>query len=127
LTGGDGDDVLNGGAGTDILVGGAGADRFVFRSATQAGIGTARDVIEDFESGVDMIDLSAIDANVRAKGNQAFGENLVMGFSESAGQLLLAAVGGDLVVSGDTNGDGLADFEILLRDVTGITRDDFIL
>lgn len=127
LTGGDGDDVLNGGAGTDILVGGAGADRFVFRSATQAGIGTARDVIEDFESGVDMIDLSAIDANVRAKGNQAFGENLVMGFSESAGQLLLAAVGGDLVVSGDINGDGLADFEILLRDVTGITRDDFIL
>jgi len=53
LSGGDGDDILIGGKGDDKLNGGAGADTFVF--AARQG----KDVIQDFEDGVDLIDLSA--------------------------------------------------------------------
>ncbi len=49
LFGGSGDDVLEGGRMKDTLTGGEGADRFVF------GNGAGRDVITDFEDGVDAI------------------------------------------------------------------------
>lgn len=60
IDGGDGDDILYGGRGDDTLLGGTGNDRFT------GGIGTdvfkfegawGRDVITDFEYGVDKIDL----------------------------------------------------------------------
>lgn len=47
ISGGDGNDWLSGGKGYDTLVGGAGADTFVFDKG--------RDVIADFEDGVDTI------------------------------------------------------------------------
>ena len=53
LTGGTGDDVLQGFGGNDTLFGGAGADRFVFDH------GTGQDVVSDFVSGTDKLDLSA--------------------------------------------------------------------
>ena len=52
LEGGAGDDILIDGAGLDDLRGGAGADMFVLTADGR------RDVIRDFEAGVDMIDLS---------------------------------------------------------------------
>ena len=52
LSGGVGDDVLHAGTGEDRLAGGAGADVFIFT----ADGGTDR--IEDFELGIDRIDLS---------------------------------------------------------------------
>ncbi|MGE0653025.1 MAG: Ig-like domain-containing protein [Alphaproteobacteria bacterium] len=127
ITGGDGNDLLNGGAGGDILAGGAGADRFVFASASETGLGAARDVIVDFMSDIDTIDLAAIDANTTMKGNQAFSGILVDTFGGLAGQLRVADSGSDLLVSGDINGDAIADFEILLRDVASLSRNDFVL
>ena len=70
LGGGDGNDVINGGTGNDVIIGGggrdvmsggAGADTFVFNSASdsQAGAGN-RDVILDFQHGVDKIGISAL-------------------------------------------------------------------
>jgi VCBS repeat-containing protein/ELWxxDGT repeat protein len=53
LTGGTGDDVLQGLAGNDTLFGGAGADHFVFDH------GTGQDMVGDFVSGTDKLDLSA--------------------------------------------------------------------
>ena len=62
LLGGAGDDMLSGGAGEDILVDGPGADRmrggpgadlFVFADDGQP------DIVEDFEPGIDRLDLSA--------------------------------------------------------------------
>ena len=52
LSGGAGADTFLGGAGNDQVTGGAGADRFHQRS------GDGADVLTDFESGVDQIDLS---------------------------------------------------------------------
>ena len=53
LSAGAGDDILIDGAGADRLRGGAGADIFVL------GIDGRTDVIEDFETGKDRVDLSA--------------------------------------------------------------------
>ena len=52
LWGNDGNDTLEGGGGEDRLIGGAGSDTFVF--STDEGI----DTIEDFEPGIDNIQLS---------------------------------------------------------------------
>ena len=85
LIGGAGDDVLQGGAGNDVLVGGFGLDVLtggtgadVFRFLTtddlaSANAGGGADTITDFsQAGRDRIDLSALDADVTAPGNQAF-------------------------------------------------------
>lgn len=52
LKGGDGADILAGSAGADRLTGGEGADIFVFDA------GPDRDQIQDFQAGLDTIDLS---------------------------------------------------------------------
>ena len=54
LYGYDGNDTLNGGSGLDILTGGAGSDRFKLLSASTAN----RDIILDFEDGVDFLELT---------------------------------------------------------------------
>lgn len=60
LDGGAGDDVLTGRGGADTLTGGTGADTFVF--AVGDSTAAARDVITDFQSGVDRLDLSGTNA-----------------------------------------------------------------
>jgi len=52
LIGGAGDDTLHSGAGADTLTGGDGADHFQFHQGKADG-----DVITDFVSGTDVIDL----------------------------------------------------------------------
>ena len=59
LDGGAGLDRLIGGAGADLLIGGADADSFVYTAASDS-VAVARDVIQDFVSGIDRIDLSAL-------------------------------------------------------------------
>jgi len=54
LNGGAGDDRLIGGAGADVITGGAGSDTFVFNALADKG-----DVIRDFLSGTDLLELSA--------------------------------------------------------------------
>jgi serralysin len=122
LFGGPGDDRLIGGPGVNLLVGGDGADTFVFRSASHSSPDTM-DTIRDFVSGVDKIHLRAIDANVNMAGNQAFSFIGDDPFSLTAGELTFR--NGKL--SGDTNGDGHADFEVYLVDVSTLTESDFIL
>lgn len=62
LIGGDGDDVIIGGLGNDSLTGGAGADTFTYLSGleSQSTPEIAPDIINDFQSGVDKIDISAL-------------------------------------------------------------------
>lgn len=61
LLGGAGDDTLRPGSEADILTGGAGADTFVFAYSIEnidsPDLSDGRDVITDFRSGTDVIDL----------------------------------------------------------------------
>jgi Ca2+-binding RTX toxin-like protein len=72
MNGGDGNDVLFGDVGADTMTGGLGLDVFQYTAITQSGTTAAtRDTITDFQVG-DTINVSAIDANANAGGNQAF-------------------------------------------------------
>jgi Ca2+-binding RTX toxin-like protein len=123
ITGHAGVDAINGGAGADTMTGAAGADRFVFSSAADIGNAVnARDIIRDFTSGTDKLDLSAVDGNRNQAGVQGFTYIGASAFSNVAGQLRLDQG----VLFGDTNGDGVSDFQIQMDGVTSLTNADFI-
>jgi serralysin len=128
LSGGVGDDTLTGGAGSDQLSGGAGADLFIY-SVTADSKGVNIDTIADFQSlQGDRVDLSAIDANSRVAGDQAFAWIGDSSFHKIAGELREAiGTDGNLHVYGDTSGDGKADFELIVRGTTHLVGSDFIL
>ena len=128
LNGGDGDDDLTGGKGADEQTGGIGADTFFFLKAGDSSPKSAgRDTILDFSRAEgDTIDLSAIDAK-KGKGNQDFDFIRKQGFSGDKGELRFKVKNGDALLQGDTNGDGKADFEILVAGVTKLTGGDFEL
>ncbi len=134
LIGGAGDDRLDGAGGKDLLTGGAGNDVFVFRNINHTSPG-ARDVITDLTPGEDLMDLSAIDAQSEVGGNQAFTFVTAVGaaFSGVPGELVwefadAPGEGADAtVVSGDINGDQVADFQIELTGLVELTALDFIL
>lgn len=108
IEGGNGADKIEGGLGADLLKGGVGADWFIFRSASESGLGVSADTIQDFALGSDRIDLRSIDAITNLRGNQAFGFIASAEFSGTAGQLRCF----NGVVYGDTNGDRIADLQI---------------
>jgi Ca2+-binding RTX toxin-like protein len=126
LSGGEGGDSLTGGLGADRLTGGRGADRFVLLSLTDSTVeGAGRDRIDDFRPGQgDRLDLSAIDA-VSGGTDDAF--TLVAAFSAVAGQLVVSALGGDTLVAGDVDGDGAADFSVLVTGAVTLTEAAFVL
>ncbi|HYD36829.1 MAG TPA: cadherin domain-containing protein [Allosphingosinicella sp.] len=127
LSGDAGNDVLNGGAGADRLSGGLGKDDFVFSLASES-TAAARDVITDFSRAQgDKISLSGIDANSLVSGNQAFTFIGTAAFSNVAGQLRYVASGGVTLVSGDVDGDGLADFQVELTGTLAPIASDFVL
>lgn len=117
LDGGSGRDVLVGGNGQDWLTGGSGADTFVYNNAAEAGRPASSDVITDFKSGVDHIDLHAFMAGGVFIGAAAFtsGGGGEISYEQSTGLL-----------SGDVNGDGTADFAITLANHAVLAATDFI-
>lgn len=123
LNGGTGNDTLIGGAGKDAITGGAGYDIFKFALITESVVGANRDVITDFVSGTDKIDLSLIDANVFTTSNQAFTLIGSTAAFSAAGQIKF--VNG--ILYGEVTGDSTADFEIALTGVTSATAANFIL
>jgi len=130
LSGGKGPDTLAGGGGGDLLIGGAGGDTFVYFSAKDSAVTkTGMDRIFDFADGVDVIDLHLIDTDSKAADDQGFffiGTNVA--FGKNSGELRAVSVGLDMVIQGDVNGDGKADFAILLVGITsGIDQTNFDL
>jgi serralysin len=134
LTGGGGNDSLRGGAGNDRLQGDAGADIFVFGAVGESHDYVARsdgkklipDMLLDFTSGTDKIDLSGIDANQGTAGDDAFSFIGASAFSNVAGQLRAELYGGQVHILADVNGDGRADLHIIASG-TQILVSDFIL
>ncbi|WP_054005357.1 calcium-binding protein [Cypionkella psychrotolerans] len=123
LIGGAGSDTLRGGLGADIVTGGAGADVFVFASVAEGSTGFGHDLITDFQIGTDRIALTAIDANLSLAGNQSFDFVGSAQFSSVAGELRYS----NGLVTGDVDGDSVADFTINIGVLSGLTQSDFLL
>ena len=126
LNGGSGNDLVYGGAGLDNLTGGTGADLFDFNAISESVTGKSHDIIKDFtRSQTDKIDLKGIDANSKVTGDQAFSYIGTKSFSGKAGEIHYL----NGVLSGDINGDKVADFEIAITLVgsTSLVVGDFIL
>jgi Ca2+-binding RTX toxin-like protein len=126
LTGGSGDDILTGGLGRDIMNGDAGNDDFDINSITETRVGSSRDVLNAFQRGLDDVDLRTIDAKTGVAGNQAFTFIGTQDFHGVKGELRYRDLGSSCVAQGDVNGDGRADFEILVK-AAALARGDFLL
>ncbi|HYG28886.1 MAG TPA: Calx-beta domain-containing protein [Allosphingosinicella sp.] len=129
LIGGAGNDLLYGGGAGDGLTGGGGNDIFRYQATTDS-TSLYRDSIADFAGG-DRIDLSVIDANSGAAGNQAFvyieDDAFTLG---QAGRLRAYELLPDFwLVEADVNGDALADWTLGVNTAPGydLTVADFIL
>jgi Ca2+-binding RTX toxin-like protein len=126
LEGGDGDDQLEGGAGADTLVGGSGADRFFYRQADL--LDGSIDVIQGFSSAQgDKILLSMIDADLSTALNDKFVFVGTKAFSGKAGELRYESKDGSALVSGDLDGDRIADFTIAITGASSLAASDFSL
>lgn len=128
LVGGLGDDRFRGGASGDAMTGDSGADRFLFDAMSDFGVGDTLDRITDFSrNDGDRIELDLIDPSP-GEGDQAFAFIDTAAFGGIAGQLRYEArADGDLLVQGDVDGDGAADFAFLVAGVSVLQASDFLL
>jgi len=129
ITGNNGDNTITGSMGKDTLKGKAGADTFDFNNVKDSTVGAKHDIVMDFVHLTDHLDVKSIDADTTTAKNQAF--TFLSGdgdaFTHNAGELRFDTVSGDTIVQGDVNGDGVADFEIMLKGAIALTAADFIL
>ncbi|MCP5072978.1 MAG: calcium-binding protein [Rhodobacteraceae bacterium] len=119
LFGGDGNDILKGGMGRDKLYGGDDADVFLFTKAAQSKNDATADKIQDFELGIDTIDLSGV-----AAGTLTFIAGAA--FSGTQGEVQVTGATNSTVLV-DVDGDGTADMKISVIGVTGLAEGDFVL
>lgn len=139
LDGGAGEDTLDGGAAGDRMTGGAGRDTFVFNSMAETSSfqrtnGDAQfylaDTITDFQTSLDTIDLSEIDAmpGILNLSDQAF---TFIGYAGnggfSRGELGYYYDASNTIVHGSTDFDTWSDFAIVLEGTHTLTASHFIL
>jgi Ca2+-binding RTX toxin-like protein len=128
MFGGAGDDTFIGGANDDELMGLGGADTFTYLSKADSMV-SLPDEILDFAVGTDTIDLAGVDANDFVAGDSGFA---FIGSSAfhlgNVGELRAEFDGTVWHVEGETNGDGVADFLILVTATTAapLTAGDFV-
>lgn len=153
LDGGSGKDMLFGGIGADTLVGGEGSDYIALGAnpAGSAGDGAAdvvvytdrldtwdrttptlrgADAIAQFETGIDRIDLSAVDANTLVAGDQAFTIGALTAGQAGRLQILSPTGATWTALLADVDGDGAADMTIFVYGATGqalVTAADIIV
>ena len=125
LIGNDGNDTLVGDDGADILIGGHGADRFVYNFVSDSVAGSMDRITDFSHADGDRIDVSLIDA-IDGGGDDDFTFIGSTAFHNIAGELRAGTSGGNTLVQGDTNGDGIADFTLQLDGLVTLTSDDFI-
>jgi Ca2+-binding RTX toxin-like protein len=134
IQGGDGQDSLRGGAGADhitggsdkdLLAGGGASDTFIYIAVSDSFAAGSRDVISDFELGIDKIDLSGIDA-IGGGLDDPFRFRGEAGFGPQAG-LRYIQKETETIVFGDVNGDRDADFALVLEGSFTLAATDFVL
>ncbi len=128
VTGSAGNDRIVGGTGADRLNGGPGSDVFVYNNVAESALGSSfHDRIGDFQSGMDLIDLSGIDADDSLAGIQSFtfiGQDAFTGL----GQLRVGVDSlGNVALFGNTTGTLGADFQITLLGFPQLLPTDLIL
>ena len=114
-----------GGLGRDLLYGGIDLEEDTFRfGSVFESLAYKYDTIFDFEVGVDRLDLSGIDANTVTLGDQqfTFSEN-----SEASNSAWIEATLNDVFVYADNNGDGIADFGVLVIGYLSLSANDIIM
>jgi Ca2+-binding RTX toxin-like protein len=125
LFGGNGNDTLTGGGDGDLMFGGNGADTFRFLSVADSAF-AGRDIISDFVSGTDTLDMTLVDGNATLAGRQAFNWVGTAQFT-AAGDLRFVTNGTDGWVLGNTDANtATAEMVIHLLGVTTLSGADFL-
>ncbi len=119
LNGGQGNDVLRGGAGFDDLTGSSGSDDFDYNTLAEIGLGTTRDIIRDFQAGMDDIDVSGL----------GFSSFIGTAAFTAAGQIRATQIGLNTQIQFNASGTSGAEATILLTNFTAanLTAGDFVL
>lgn len=120
LFGGNGRDILIGGEDVDEMTGGSGRDVFQFNDVSDSPTGGLSDQILDFTIGLDRIDLSRLNG-------PALTLNIGGSFTGTGASAITREVSGDTLVFADINGNGSADFRLIVDGTLGLTASDFFL
>lgn len=127
LIGGGGNDTIMGGAGQDSMTGGTGADRFVWSVLNESAAATPDRVTDFAWAQGDVLDLSAIDANLGLAGDQAF--TLMAGNAFAGGgqgSIRQSQSGGDTRIEVDQGDGGTAEAVIILTGLHTLVNTDFV-
>ena len=123
-----------GGAGADTLIanlvanqltGNGGTDTFKWMATGDAGTGSLADTVLDFVRGADKIDFSNLDAQPGIAGQQDFSFIGTSAFHNVAGEVRYDVTGGSAHIFADVDGNGIADMEIILTNITTLAVSDF--
>jgi hypothetical protein len=133
LNGGAGNDTLTGGAGIDSLTGGAGADTFMYTANSANSVqsrSSAPDVITDFVSGTDKLNITNITAGpVAFLGNFASltAAHTAAAADGRAGLAFFVTSESNLYVEAAAGTLGVNDTVVNLSGVTALTAADLLL
>ncbi len=122
LVAGGGNDRLIGGSGSDWLTGELGSDRFAYLLSSDSDGVISLDLITDFLSGIDKIDLNAVRSELGGRSFAYIGSNAFNSL-DATGQIRFDQQ--RLYISTDT--DNQAEMQIQLAGVTSMQTSDFIL
>jgi Ca2+-binding RTX toxin-like protein len=129
LYGGSGADRITGLGGLDSMFGGSGKDRFHFAEKSDSDQAAHNaDIIRDFGTGADIVDVYDIDASELFDGDQAF-EFIGTAAFDDIGQLRVKQAGDDTVVEMNLTGGARPEMTIVLLEVvaSSLQADDFDL
>ena len=125
ITVGSGNNTITGGGGADVLTGGTGADHFVFNATSDSTV-AAKDTINNFTHGSDVVDTSVIAGITAVQG-------LISGATQiAAHSIAWIQNGADTIVYANNTGaaenQAAADMAITLKSITAsvLTGSDFI-
>lgn len=144
LTGNDDNNVINGGAGADTLTGGKGLDKLYggsgdgvkdtfFFSAASESTTTSMDLIYDFVSSKDKIDLSGMTPSTNKSGAFLNDTTKVLGTTYKANSVWITkydasgTVNDYVILSADLDGKSGADFAVKLVGINNIVTADLVL